>query len=246
MDLRKLLRSVPVTRRNTPFLYAALSITTSALLGLALAIYEVVVEGYPLDVFYLLYPLLFGGIGLVFGLIILLCFLPMQRQVKLALKKADYMQFCISKLSRSQQDLIESEISNLDKTWRSKTYLTSQVVTPPKFGKYCLYGKIATQKTFGINQHVILPYQNIIEVIASEPERSTSKAARITNNALSIASVVLSAVSDIGGGAVTFIEKRPTVAIIDDVGYAYQIDCTDTDSFLEKLAEQTNGATEMT
>ena len=92
---------------------------------------------------------------------------------------------------------------------------------------------------FGVNQHVILPYQNISEVII-EAESGASKTARIINNTLAVATVAfaLFAFVNIGGGTYTFIEKRPTVIVIDDAGNAYQIDCAETDWFLEKLAEK--------
>ena len=230
MDLQKLLRSVPITRRNTPFLFAGLLL----LLGPAVTIYDIIFESHPIDLDLLLFALLMSGVGLVMGLIILLFFLPMQRQVKFALKKADYMYLCISKLDPDQQSVIESEASKFDTTWRSKTYLTSQIVTPPKFGKYCLYGKVVTRKTFGVNQHVILPYQNILEVVTEDPESGASKTFRYMNNALSAAGTVFSMVTS-SGGVFTFVEKRPTIVVVDDAGNTYQIDCTDVDDFLEKL-----------
>ena len=49
-----------------------------------------------------------------------------------------------------------------------------------------------------------------------------------------VATVVF-AFANIGGGTYTFLEKRPTVIVIDDVGNAYQIDCAETDWFLERI-----------
>ena len=122
MYLKKLLRSVPITRRNTVFFFAAVAMIFWNLVGLIYSMHDVVVLGYPLDLYVLLFLLICNGLGLAFVIIIFLCFLPTLWQVKHALKKADYMLLCISKLSPDQQEVIETEARNTTGTWRSETY----------------------------------------------------------------------------------------------------------------------------
>ena len=235
MDLEKLLRSVPITRRNTQYLFYLLAL----FLAPALIIYcEVSYTASPVDMELLLLSLFAGVFGFALVFIICLFLFPTRKQIKGALEKADYMFACISKLSLGQQETIKSEVQSvLGKVWRSKTYLTSGAPTYPKFGKYCLYGKVVAGKTFSLNQHVILPYQNITEVITGKPESGANKVVRTTFNALSIASGVLSTVT--GSGSVfAFIEKRPTVVVVDDAGNTFQIGCANSDAFLEKLSKQ--------
>ena len=233
MDLKKLLGSVPIARKNTPYIAYFLSL----LFGPALVFYEIAIEASPVDTELLLLSLFASAFGFVLAFVICRFFFPSRKQIVLALKKADYMFTCISNLSRSQQETIENETQNvLGKIWRSKTYLASATPTYPEFGKHCLYGKVVSNKTFGLNQHVILPYQNIVEVITGKPESKASEAIRSALNALSVAGGAFAAVT--GGGVFSFTEKRPAIVVVDDAGNAYQIDCANSDAFLDKLSEE--------
>ena len=237
MYLEKLLRSIPIARRNIVFFLAVITMLFWNLGGLAYSIHDVVVYGYHPVLHVLMSLLMFNGAGLAFVLAIFLCLLPMLWRVKRALKKADYMLLCISNLSPDQQEIVESEARyNTTGTWRSEALLDARTATPPVFGEYCLYGKVATEKIFGVNQHVILPYQNIREVIAG-PESRASKAERILNNALVVATVV-SVFANICGGTYEVLKKRPTAIIFDDEGNAYEIDCEDVDWFLDNFFEK--------
>jgi len=191
-----------------------------------------------MDLELLLMAIFLSALGLILAFIIRLLLFPSSKQMKAALEKADYMIECVSRLSPAQREAIENEIENvLGKVWRSKTYLTTQVPVYPEFGEHCLYGKVAARKTFALNQHIILPYQNIVEIVVNERESGASKVIRTTINTLSAASAILAVVSG-SGGAFTFVEKRPTVIVIDNAGNTFQIDCKDSDAFLEKLSEK--------
>ena len=228
MDLEKLLRSVPITRNNT-LLHFTIALLA---MGPVYAGIEVLLTEHSFDIDSIAIAVVVSGFGF-FVVVLLRKFVLPPKRAALALKKADYMYECVSKLSRTQQDEIKSDVQNkLGQVWKSKTYLLARVPIPAVLGKHCLYGKVAVRETFGANQHVILPYQNIKEIILNKPD--SCETVDSTVNEDSAASGVLPVVANIGG-AFVFSEKRPTVVVIDDAANAYQIDCADADAFVEKL-----------
>ena len=234
MNLQEFLRSVPVARKNTLAIYTVLF----ALFCIAIVVFEEMISEYDFDIVFTLIIVLVLGAFWIFFVFLLRRFALPTKQVELALKKADYMYSCVSKLTPTQQDVVKSEIQHkLDRMWRSKSYMFTRMVTPPRFGEHCMYGKVVTRKTLGINQHVILPYQNISEVIMNEPRTGANKTVFAAKNAKSDASMVTSAVTE-GGVDFGFTDKRPTIVVVDDAGNAYQIDCPDPDWFVDKLQEQ--------
>ena len=238
MDLEKLLKSVPIARRRTPFYFSVFWL----ILFPAIALQVAISDGLTVNDADLWFDMLiFFAIGVVAAPITFLVFRTTRRLANLALEKAEYMLECISRLSFDQQETIKSEVKNvLDSTWRSKTYLTSAMVTYPRFGANCLYGKVVMRKTFSINQHVILPYQNIAEVVVNRPAGGKGKAARTVFKSLSAAGSAISAATG-QDGAFAFIHRRPTIVVIDDAGNEYPIDCANTDAFLAYLRERING-----
>ena len=235
MNLEKLLKSVPVTRRRTPACFCVFWL----LFFPAIFLWVGIIDGLTVaDPELQLDMLIALALAVVAAPLTFLVFWPALKQAKLALKKADYMLTCIEKLGPSQQEAIQAEVQNaLSATWRSKTYLTTRFQIEPVFGRYCLYGKVVTRKTFGTNQHVILPYQNIAQVVINNQSGRAKEAVNTAFNTLSVVSGAVSAVTG-SGGVFMFFEKRPTIVVVDDAGNTYQIDCANADNFLERLTEQ--------
>ena len=224
MDFRKLLRSVPLTRRATFRQYTALLL----LWWLVAVIGSEFMSEYPFDAAE--FALVAAVVGaFILGVVFLLRkFAFPAAHAELALEKADYMYSCISRLSPQQQEETAEEMrGKLGKIWHSKSYLFARIAAPPVFGRHCLFGKVAVRKTFGMNQHVILPYQNISEAIAvgSGGNRTvwTAKNARPPSGPLRATEPF------------RFSPCRPTVVVADDAGNAYHIDCPDSNWFAEKL-----------
>ena len=237
MDIEKLLKSVPNARRRTPFYFSAFWLV----LFPAIALWVGIDDGLAVNDTELLFDMLiFFALGIVAIPITFLVFRTTRRQARHALEKADYMLACISKLSYGQQEVIVSEVENkMNSTWRSKTYLLSGIATNPRFGESCLYGKVVMNKTFSVNQHVILPYQNIAEVVTNRPKSGKGEAARTVFNNISAAGSAISAVTG-QGGVFSFIIKRPTIVVVDDAGNEYRIDCTDSDALVNELTKRIN------
>ena len=236
MDLERLLRSVPKARRSARF-----RLTIPMLLvGPAFAVFEVFVLGYPVDDELLIIALIASAAAFFLMLIVSFFLIPSRGKAEEAYEKADYMYACISKLDYLKQSEVTQEAQDMGAVWRSKTYLLTRIPAPAVLGKHCLYGKVVTRKTFGINQHVILPYQNIAEVI-HRPKNYRGETARTVFNALSVVGGVASAVTG-NGGTFAFLERRPTIVVVDDAGNAYQIDCTNGNALLEMLKERLGGS----
>ena len=239
MDIEKILKSVPETRKKTPFVYAIVLFMLGLLFTAYEVYYEFVVLGNSLDMELLIYILIFIGLFLFMSIILVLLFLPMIRRAKAGLVRAEGMWDRISKLNFDKQRKIEGELQNLSKTWHSKTYITAQVPTEAVFGEHCLYAKVASTKTFGINQHIILPYENLSKIIVNETKGKNKEVALNAINALSVVGGVLSTISG-NFGIFVFMEKRPTIVIIDDFGDTYQIDCKDHQQFIDNLLTKIN------
>ena len=236
MDLEKLLRSIPIARRSARFGF----LIPLLMVGLAFAFYDAVILGYPVDGELIIVTLALSAFCLILAVIVIRLLFPTRNQASEALEKADYMYTCISKLDYNQQLEIEIEIKDLGTVWHSKTYLLSSIAAPPSFGKHCVYAKVVGKKTFPLNQHVILPYQNIAEVIKGRPASGKSEAVRIAGGALSVAGGVLSAVTG-SGGVFTFTTRRPTIVVVDDADNTYQIDCTDANGFINRVSTAVHG-----
>ena len=247
MHIEEVLKSIPLKRR------ASLNITAILcfLAGPVYMVVDTILYGYAFDAEFILFSLMLTGLGILVALPILYVLIfPSLKNMTSALEKAEYMYSCVSKLDAAHQIEIQKEITcELSKTWRSKSYITSGMAVPPHFGKHCIYGKVVAKKTLPLNQHVILPYKNISEVITAKPATSksdTANTARTVFNTLSVVGSVASIATGGGGSFVHFAEnaKRPTIAVIDDAGNIYQIDCPDPDSFLEELGRVLTNQTE--
>lgn len=236
MDLEKLLRSVPLARRN--FLYIATAFML--LMGPAISLYYAFVYG---DAIILLNFLFSIGIGVIVATPIWL-FIMRPKDVRLALEKADYMHSCLQKLDRMQKDTIETEIRTLlGRIWRSKTTWLSTMQAEAVLGEHCLYGKVLNRRQFGVNQHVILPYQNISDVLIISGESVSTKPGATAGNMKqlggALAGAAFAAATSRGdGGLAAHFENRPTVIVVDDAANEYRIDVKDVEVFLSELKEK--------